>query len=294
MRPTLVEAVQPPRHDADGEHPLVHLARRSPQAAWQAAGALSQSRWRERLRRFVAALWVERAPIEALSAFETMDDVRMPTEWMFEMLGRWMAVDEEAAADWALATGAGRPRVLMAGAMNWILDNGKPPDAALAAAKRLLRRWGHRAPAAAYKWSTANLSPAVRKKTNQSLFAHWGVHDPVAAAATSHEITDLDERAWSQGGAFIGMAAGIEIDQTPEQQHARMLAIDGVYDSLVAIAASRGNLGEPSGRGFGGAMVHKLYEYWKDADPERAAKYKESAERYAAEPQDQHVPSPDG
>ena len=41
--------------------------------------ALPESSGRERLRRFVAAHWVERAPADALGAFEAMDEARMPT-----------------------------------------------------------------------------------------------------------------------------------------------------------------------------------------------------------------------
>ena len=69
--------------------------------------ALPESPERERLRRFVAVRWVERAPSQALAAFEATDETRMPTKWMFEMLARWMAADEESALDWAAATAAG-------------------------------------------------------------------------------------------------------------------------------------------------------------------------------------------
>lgn len=505
----LVEAVQPPRQDADSEHALVQLALRAPQEAWEAAIALPESPWSEHLRRFVAALWVEQEPRRALTAFEAMDEARMPTNWMFEMLARWMTVDEEAAAEWALATGAGRPRVLMAGAIDWLLDHGEPRDATLAAAERLLRRWAQRTPdaawevastkwlsersvllhavaevwferdphttlsatlsseirvmshpwvadlaarwvrtaprqaakwalalpsaapdkrlltaavhawlsvfamdeakaltrelgdaeavrmyhshtygqqlrkllkddprklaewldrqpderlrtsqtrmiahlyrethpdealewalglptkesgsalraiipaiaeddprraehivqsmadpsaqigvaaaflgdwaerrgqpAQAHEWSVENLTPSVRRATNRGLFMDWGLQKPAGAASASHAIADREERLAAQLGAYVGMVMGIDSDETPEQLHQRMLAIDGVFDSLLEAAAVEGKRNDASGSDFGDALRQKLYEYWKETDPERAAKYKELPERH--------------
>ena len=175
----VIEAAQPPQPGA-GEHPLVRLARRSPAEAWRAATALPQSRLRKSLRRFIAALWVERDPEGAMDTFEDMDEERMPAKWMFELLARWMAVDEEAAADWALATPAGRPQRLMAGAIDWMLDHGEPREATVAAAERMLRRWARREPEAA--WSVASADGLVGGRTLQRSVAQvWLESAPRAA-----------------------------------------------------------------------------------------------------------------
>ena len=194
----LVDAVAPPRQDAEGEHPVVRLARRSPQEAWRAAMALPESRKRERLRRFVAVRWVERAPSQALAAFEAMDEARMPTKWMFQMLARWMAVDEESALDWAAATAAGRPRVLMAGAIDWLLDHTQAPGAALASAERMLRRWARRDPAAA--WDAASIDGLVgqRRVLLRGVAEVWLAHDPRSAldAAVAHRAWRVMRSSW--------------------------------------------------------------------------------------------------
>lgn len=63
------------------------------------------------------------------------------------------------------------------------------------------------------------------------------------------------------------------MDDTPERLRERMVALDRLYQDLMVFApeplSSDGDL--PS---------YKLYHYWKDIDPGRAAKYKERAERY--------------
>ena len=194
----LVEAVAPPRHDADGEHPVVRLVRRSPLEAWQVATALPESPERERLRRFVAVQWVERAPSQALAAFEAMDETRMPTQWMFEMLARWMAVDEDSALDWAAATAAGRPRVLMAGAIDWLLDHARAPEAALASAERMLRRWARRGPAAAWDVASADGLVGHTKVLLRGVAEVWFAQDPHGAldAAIADNEWQIMRRQW--------------------------------------------------------------------------------------------------
>ena len=185
------EAVAPPRRGADGEHPVVRMARSFPREAWRAALALPESRWRERLRRFVAVRWVERTPSEALGAFEAMDEERMPAEWMFEMLARWMAVDDESASDWAAATTAGRSRVLMAGAIDWLLDHARPREVALASAERMLRRWARRDPAAAWDAASADGLVWQRKVLLRGVAEVWLARDPRRALDTA-----MGHRAW--------------------------------------------------------------------------------------------------
>ena len=201
----LVDAVAPPRQDAEGEHPVVRLARRSPQEAWQAAMALPESPERERLRRFVAVRWVERAPSQALTAFEAMDETRMPTKWMFEMLARWMAVDEESALDWAAATAAGRPRVLMAGAIDWLLDHARAPEAALASAERMLRRWARRDPAAAWDAASADRLVGHTDVLLRGVAEVWFAQDPHGAldAAIADNEWQIMREQW-----IVDIAAG--------------------------------------------------------------------------------------
>ena len=194
--PPVIETAQPPQPEA-GEHPLVRLARRSPAEAWRAATALPQSRFRKSLRRFIAALWVERDPKGAMDTFEGMDEERVPAGWMFELLARWMAVDEEAAADWALATPAGRPQRLMAGAIDWMLDHSKPREATVAAAERMLRRWARREPEAA--WSVASADGLASARTLlRSVAEVWIESDPYTAleAAIAHSQGLVADRAW--------------------------------------------------------------------------------------------------
>ena len=194
----LVEAATLSPQDGDGEHPLARLARRSPQQAWRAAMALPESPRRERLRRFVAARWVERAPREALDAFEAMDEARIPTKWMFEMLARWMAVDEESASDWAYATGGDRSRVLMTGGIDWLLDHGEPSEAALARAERMLRRWARRDPAAAWEVASADGFVGQRKVLLRGVAEAWLADDPRSAmdAAVAHRVWRIMRRPW--------------------------------------------------------------------------------------------------
>ncbi len=201
----LVDAVAPPRQDAEGEHPVVRLARRSPQEAWQAAMALPESPERERLRRFVAVRWVERAPSQALAAFEATDETRMPTKWMFEMLARWMAVDEESALDWAAATAAGRPLVLMAGAIDWLLDHARAPEAALASAERMLRRWARRDPAAAWDAASADRLAGHTDVLLRGVAEVWFAQDPHGAldAAIADNEWQIMREQW-----IVDIAAG--------------------------------------------------------------------------------------
>ena len=196
--PIVVEAVAPPRQDGDGEHPLARLARRSPQEAWRAAMALPESPRRERLRRLVATRWVERAPGEALDAFEALDEARMPTGWMYEMLARWMAVDDESASDWAYNTGGARPRVLMTGAIDWLLDHGEPREAALASAARMLRRWARRDPAAAWEVASADGLVAQGKVLLRGVAEVWLADDPRSAmdAAVAHGAWQVMRSSW--------------------------------------------------------------------------------------------------
>ena len=194
----VVEAVAPPRLDAAGEHPVVRLARRSPQEAWRAALALPESPWRERLLRFVAVRWVGQAPSEALGAFEAMDEARLPVKWTFEMLARWMAVDEDSASDWAVATAAGRSRVLMAGAIDWLLDHAQPTDVALASAERMLRRWARRDPAAAWDAASTDGLVGQRRVLLRGVAEVWLARDPRRAldAAMGHRAWQVMRSEW--------------------------------------------------------------------------------------------------
>ena len=177
---------------------MARLARRSPQEAWRAAMALPESPRRERLRRLVATRWVERAPGEALDAFEALDEARMSTGWMFEMLARWMAVDDESASDWAYNTGGARPRVLMTGSIDWLLDHGEPHEAALASAARMLRRWARRDPAAAWEVASADGFVGQRKVLLRGVAEAWLADDPRSAmdAAVAHRAWRIMRRPW--------------------------------------------------------------------------------------------------
>lgn len=498
----------PPAADAGDEHPLERLARRSPAEAWRAATELEQSPSRKHLLKTIATLWVEKDPQGALDAFEAMDEAQMPTSWMFEMLGRWMALDERAPTQWALATAGSRPRLLIGGAIEWLLENGEPRATALARAQEVLRRSARRAPtdawaiasaqglasetelpravaevwfeddpqaalhaavslggwknrlepwiadlaaewaraeprtaadwalglpalpedgallaavhaalsvtsadeafefagkfgdektrsayyhpmyerqlrallgndllalaewlvrqpdaklrgskvrpiaqryglflpddavqwalqlpddlskdglgavvqgiagrdpsraedivlgmagqgsqahaalgflmqwawerdqpAAAYRWSVENLPSSARLEANQGVLAKWAFTDPVAVASALADIADPDERFAAQKGAMLGLV-GTDMDATPELVRARMLAVEEVFDSLRVAAAARGVWDDGRGNEFGGPVRRLLYGYWKEADPARAAKYKESPERY--------------
>ena len=160
--------------------------------------ALPESPDHERLRRFVAARWVEQAPGEALGAFEAMDEGRMPTEWMFEMLARWMAVDEESASDWAYNTAAGRPRVLMTGAIDWLLGHGEPREAALASAERMLRRWARRDPAAAWEVASTDVLVGQMDVLLRGVAEVWLADDPRSAmdAAIADGAWQIMRRSW--------------------------------------------------------------------------------------------------
>lgn len=133
----------------------------------------------------------------SVNAFEAMDEERLPAQWMFELLARWMAVDEEAAADWALSTAGDRPQRLMAGAIDWLLDNSKPREAALAAAERMLRRWARREPAAA--WSVACTDGLVGGEALQRSVAQvWLESDPQTAmeAAMTDAVWQVLRVSW--------------------------------------------------------------------------------------------------
>ena len=237
----LIEAVAPPRRDGNGEHPVARLARRSPQEAWRAAMALPESPDHERLRRFVAARWVEQAPGEALGAFEAMDEGRMPTEWMFEMLARWMAVDEESASDWAYNTAAGRPRVLMTGAIDWLLDHGEPHETALASAERMLRRWARRDPAAAWEVASAN-GLAGQRALLRGVAEVWFADNPRNAmdAAAAHSEWQILRKPWvahlagEWARAAPREAADWALALPPSSRHDRLLAAIHAPLSVVA------------------------------------------------------------
>lgn len=177
--PPGVEAA-PPAADTADEHPLERLARQSPAEAWRAATELEQSPSRKRLLKVIATLWVEKDPQGALDAFEAMDDAQMPTFWMFEMLGRWMALDERAPTQWALATAGSRPRLLIGGAIEWLLENGKTRTAALARAQEVLRRSVRRAPTDA--WAIASAQGLAKEPELARAVAEvWFEDDPRAA-----------------------------------------------------------------------------------------------------------------
>ena len=174
-----MEAAPPPA-DVGDEHPLERLARRSPAEAWRAATELEQSPSRKRLLKVIATLWVEKDPHGAMDAFEAMDEAQMPTPWMFEMLGRWMAVNERAPTQWALATAGSRPRLLIGGAIEWLLENAKTRAAALARAQEVLRRSARRAPTDA--WAIASAQGLAKEPELARAVAEvWFEDDPRAA-----------------------------------------------------------------------------------------------------------------
>ena len=192
----VIKTAQPPQPEA-GEHPLVRLARRSPAEAWRAAVALQPSRFRKSLLIFIAALWVERDPKGAMDTFEGMDEEHMPAEWMFELLARWMAADEQVATDWALVTAGDRPRLLVGGAIDWILENAEPREGALGSAERILRRWAVRTPTEA--WDFAATDGLAEQDRLLKAVAHvWFEADPRAAldAAVSHGRWQVLRESW--------------------------------------------------------------------------------------------------
>ena len=139
--------------------------------------------------------------------------------------------------------------------------------------------WERDQPAAAYRWSVENLPSSARLEANQSVLAKWAFTDPVAVASALADIADPDERFAAQKGAMLGLV-GADMDATPEQVRARMLAVEEVFDSLRVAAAARGVWDDGRGNEFGGPVRRLLYGYWKEVDPARAAKYKEPPERY--------------
>ena len=116
-------------------------------------------------------------------------------------------------------------------------------------------------------------------EANQPVLAKWAFTDPVAVASALADIADPDERFAAQKGAMLGLV-GADMDATPEQVRARMLAVEEVFDSLRVAAAARGVWDDGRGNEFGGPVRRLLYGYWKEVDPARAAKYKEPPERY--------------
>ena len=118
-----VGVAQPRRPDAGRVEPLLSLARRAPEEAWLRAAAMEESTVRGSTLKIIAAMWVAQDPSGAMSAFEAMDGDLFPARWLFEMLARGMVVDEEAVADWALSTTGGRRRLLIAGAIDWLLKH---------------------------------------------------------------------------------------------------------------------------------------------------------------------------
>ena len=160
-----VGVAQPRRPDAGRVEPLLSLARRAPEEAWLRAATSEDSTGRESRLSLIAALWLERDPNGAMSAFEAVDEELVPTSWMFEMLARWLVGDEEAAADWALSATGGRRPMLITGAIDWLLKrvkHGCPRTSVLALADRTFRRWGQEEPADA--WEAAATSHLARKR----------------------------------------------------------------------------------------------------------------------------------
>ncbi len=171
---------------------LLKLALRSPEKAWLRATALEQP-GRESILRLVAKMWIARDPNAAMNAFETMEEGLVSAGWMFEMLARWMVMDEEGAANWALSRAAGRSRSLIVGAINWLLTHADNRDPAFALAERVFQRWAQEEPVAA--WEAAAKRLAGRSDSLRVVAEVWFEADPQAAldAAVS---PNLWEHRW--------------------------------------------------------------------------------------------------
>ncbi len=184
-----VAVAQPGRLDASGVEPLLTLARRAPEEAWLRAAAMEESAARRPTLKIIATLWVARDPSGAMSAFEAMDRDLFPADWMFEMLARGLVVDEQAAADWALATTGGRRPLLIPGAIDWLLKHADNREPAIALAGRVFRRWAQDEPADA--WEAAATSRLAGERDSLRRVAEaWFEVDPRAAldAAVSDNL----------------------------------------------------------------------------------------------------------
>ena len=149
------------------------------------------------------------------------------------------------------------------------------PAAQVEAAASLLLYWSQDVgPEAAYEWSVANLSAAVRRESNGGLFVEWGRQDPVGAVATFEDISNVDERRIAGSSIAWGMVMGHYEDEPPQQRHERMVSLDRLYQGFLDIAPVN-QQNDP-----GDWASYKLYHYWKDIDPDLSLKYKERAERY--------------
>ena len=124
-----------------------------------------------------------------MSAFEAMAGDLFPADWMFEMLARGLVVDEQAAADWALATTGGRRPLLIAGAIDWLLKHADNREPAIALAERVFRRWAQDEPADA--WEAAATSRLAGESDSLRRVAEaWFEVDPRTAldAAVSDNL----------------------------------------------------------------------------------------------------------
>ena len=168
-------------------HPLAKLARRAPKSAWRQALALEQSPQRAPVLRAIAGLWMAQDPASAMAAFEAADDDLISTGWIAEKLAVWMTKDEAASAQWAWSLTPWRRADLFAGALDHLLNYGKPASAVVALGERLLRRWAEDDPAAA--WEVAS-GDRRRSYWARVVAQAWAERDPRAAlgAATRMDI----------------------------------------------------------------------------------------------------------
>ena len=234
--------VRPPRRtveisdsslpDAGHAHPLLVLAERSPDSAWQRALALGESPERARLLEAVAKLWLARDPRSAMVAFEAAKDGFVSTRWVADKLGVWMAKDERAAVDWALSLARGRRAELVVGALDFLLNHGAPEHAVVALGARLFQRWAAAEPAAA--WEVAS-GERLARHWARVVARVWAEDDPRAALGAA---TCMD--SWHHGihkpWIVDLLAEWAETDSRAALEWALRDAPSKERESLVAVA----------------------------------------------------------
>ena len=247
------------------------------------------------------------------------DDPRALTEWMARQPDERLRVskaraiarlygeaDPIAAAQWASALpsqesaealGVLLPFVVKQdfGFAEAIVLSAGSANAQTAAAGALLGHWPEDlgGPAGAYQWAAENLPPVVRREATAAVFLPWGKQDPFAAASAWENIIEPDERLDKGFNAVLGMWTGRDQD-TRQQLHERMIALDRVYPELASITPTDPQylfihswLFKPPANATGRegeSMAFDLHRYWKERDPSRAAKYKDILENYDGPP----------
>ena len=255
----------------------------------------------ERLRELLGddpralAAWMARQPDERLRVSKARATARLYGEADPFEAAHWASALPPQEA--ALALGVLLPSVVKQdfGFAEAIVLSADSAKAQIAAAGALLGHWPEDlgGPAGAYQWAAENLPPVVRREATAAVFLPWGKQDPFAAASAWENIIEPDERLDKGFNAVLGMWTGRDQD-TRQQLHERMIALDRVYPELASItptdpqylfihswlfkppANSTGREGE--------SMAFDLHRYWKDRDPSRAAKYKDILENYDGPP----------